>query len=43
MFSKPAFVGYVAEKIAEVRETTVERIAQETSDNFFRLFSKIQF
>ena len=41
--NEPAFVGYVAEKIAEVRETTVERIAQETSDNFFRLFSKIQF
>lgn len=38
--NEPAFVMRVAERVAEVRGTTVTAIAQETSDNFFRLFSK---
>jgi len=36
----PAYVGKVAEHIAEIRETTVEEIARATSDNFKQLFLK---
>ena len=35
----PALVEHVAECIAEVRETSVEHIAQITRNNFYRLFS----
>lgn len=36
--NQPAWVVHVAEEIARLREEPVERIAQLTSDNFFRLF-----
>lgn len=36
--NQPAFVRYVAEEIAKLRDTTVEAIGAATSDNFFRLF-----
>jgi TatD DNase family protein len=36
--NQPAYVRYVAEEIARLRETTVEEIAAATSANFFRLF-----
>lgn len=36
--NQPAFVRYVAEEIARLREATVEAIGAATSDNFFRLF-----
>lgn len=36
--NQPAFVKHVAEHIAELRGTTVEKIAQATTENFFRLF-----
>ena len=36
--NQPAFVRYVAEEIARLRDTTVEAIGAATSDNFFRLF-----
>ena len=37
--NQPAFVRYVAEEIARLRDTTAEAIGATTSDNFFRLFS----
>ncbi len=35
----PAYVRQVAEKLAEVRQTSVEHIAQVTRDNFYRVFN----
>lgn len=39
--NEPAFVRHVAEHISELRGESVERIAQASTDNFFRLFSKV--
>ena len=36
--NQPAFVCFVAEEIAQLRETSVEDIAAATSQNFFDLF-----
>lgn len=36
--NQPAYVRHVAEHIAELRETTLEKIADTTTDNFFKLF-----
>ena len=36
--NQPAYVKHVAEFIAKLRNTTVESIAQATSENYFRLF-----
>jgi len=36
--NQPAYVRYVAEFIAQLRENTLETIAQATTNNFFRLF-----
>ena len=38
--NEPAYLVHVAEKLAEVKNTSVEEIAQATTDNFFRLFSR---
>ncbi|XVN43562.1 MAG: TatD family hydrolase [Candidatus Rickettsia vulgarisii] len=38
--NEPAFVKYVAEKIADLKETTIESVANTTSNNFINLFSK---
>ena len=35
----PAYVGHVADKVAELRGLTREQLEKITSDNFFRLFS----
>lgn len=35
----PTYVRYVAEHIAELRNTTVEEVAKLSSDNFYRLFA----
>jgi len=40
--NEPAWVVHVAEEIARLREEPVERIAQTTRDNFFRLFRHAQ-
>jgi TatD DNase family protein len=37
--NQPAYVRYVAEHIAELRNTNVEAIAEATTDNYFKLFS----
>jgi TatD DNase family protein len=37
--NQPGLVKHVAEEIARLRETDFGRIAQETSDNFFKLFN----
>ncbi len=40
--NEPAYVRHVAEHIAELRGISFEEVAAATSDNFYRLFSKIQ-
>ncbi len=37
---EPAFVARTAEAVATLRETSPEHVAEATTDNFFRLFSK---
>jgi TatD DNase family protein len=34
----PGYTYYVAEKLAEIRQDTISNIAQQTTDNFHRLF-----
>lgn len=36
----PAHVKYVAEKLADIRNTTVEHIAEVTRNNFYRVFTQ---
>jgi len=36
--NEPAFVRHVAECLADVRQTTLESIAEQTTQNFFSLF-----
>jgi TatD DNase family protein len=38
--NEPAFVRHTAEKLAEVRELSFERLAEESTANFGRLFAK---
>ena len=38
--NEPAYLVHVAEKLAEVKGISVEEVAQATSDNFFKLFSR---
>lgn len=38
--NEPAFVRFVAEKIAELKNISVEKVVGQTTDNFFRLFTK---
>lgn len=37
--NQPAYVKYVAEHIAELRNESLEKITESTTENFFRLFS----
>jgi len=37
--NQPAYVKYVAEHVAELRGTSLEAICEQTTENFFRLFS----
>jgi TatD DNase family protein len=38
--NEPAYVRYVAEKVAELKGETLEVVAQQTTDNFFKLFTR---
>lgn len=38
--NQPLFVKYVAEKIAELKGLSIEQVAQQTSENYYRLFGK---
>ena len=38
--NQPAYVAYIAEFLAELRQTSVEHIASVTRENYFRLFFK---
>ena len=40
--NEPAFVVHTAKMLAELKGVTVEELARVTTDNFFRLFSKVQ-
>jgi TatD DNase family protein len=40
--NNPSYVPYVARQLAEVKGLTVEAIAEATSRNFERLFSRVQ-
>lgn len=40
--NQPAYVRYVAECIAQIKEISLEHVAQQTSQNFFTLFSAAQ-
>lgn len=38
--NEPAYLVHVAEKLADVKNISVDEVAQATTDNFFRLFSR---
>lgn len=38
--NEPAFVRHTAERLAQLRDIPLEKLAEITSDNFFRLFRK---
>lgn len=40
--NEPAYVIHVAEKLAEIRGMDTEGIAKKTTDNFYRLFSRVK-
>jgi len=40
--NQPAYTRQVLEHIAELREMSVAELAEQTSKNFFRLFSRFQ-
>ncbi|MBR7158965.1 MAG: TatD family hydrolase [Alphaproteobacteria bacterium] len=40
--NEPAFTKYTAEKLAEIKGITFDKIAKITTDNFFTLFSKAE-
>lgn len=39
--NEPKYVRYVAEKIAEIKNVSVEKVAQQTTENFGRLFGVV--
>ena len=40
--NEPAFVVHTARMLAELKGVTEDELAAITTDNFFRLFSKVQ-
>lgn len=41
--NEPAYVRFVAEKIAELKEETLDTVAEVTTQNFFELFEKAKY
>ena len=39
--NEPAFVVHTAKALAAVKDTTLEEFARATTENFFRLFTKV--
>jgi len=39
--NEPAYVVETAKTLAQIRNVSVEEIARQTTENFFRLFSKV--
>ena len=39
--NQPAYVVHVAEKIAELRDIELEKVAELTTENYFNLFGKL--
>jgi TatD DNase family protein len=40
--NEPAFVVHTLRKLAEIKAMPAERLAEITSENFFRLFDKVR-
>lgn len=40
--NEPSYVQYVAKKIAALRNETLEKVSEDSTNNFFRLFSKAE-
>ena len=40
--NEPSYVRYVARKVAFLRAETLEKVAEDSTQNFFRLFSKAE-
>ena len=40
--NEPSYVRYVARKVAFLRGETLEKVAEDSTQNFFRLFSKAE-
>ena len=40
--NEPSYTRYVVEYLAELQGISAEKMAQQTTDNFFQLFSKAQ-
>ena len=39
--NEPSYVRYTAEFLAKLRGETLEQVAETTTENFYRLFSKV--
>jgi len=39
--NQPALTYYTAQKIADLKELTLQKVAEQTTENFYRLFSKV--
>lgn len=40
--NQPAYTKYVVDKIAELKNISAEEVAKQTTENFFRLFSRVK-
>ena len=40
--NEPSFIPFIANKLAELKNVSVEEITEKTTENAFRLFKKIE-